>query len=155
MKKKGQMMIVGMSIAVILAVVIFTVIFSVIDENLKQTAIDADQFTAVNATCTRVTDQCITKGSTSTVLNATGTGATAIMTGNFTECGASGDLYGYNLKATGLAVLDGSTMNASYTEEGCGYIQSGTTRTLVSVIPILLALLILVFIAGFAIVKRS
>ncbi len=39
----------------------------------------------------------------------------------------------------------GLTMNASYTQQSCSYIESGQTRTLVVLIPLLAAIAILVF----------
>ncbi len=157
MNKKGQGAIIAMAIGAILLVVILSVIFSTLTAQTTTTAVSDDTFTVVNETCTRVIlvtslIGCISPGSTSSIVNSTGTGVNAI--GNFTECGTSGDLFGYNMAAGADKVFDGTLVNATYTARSCEFITSGTTRTLVNLIPVLLAIAILIFIVGFIALSR-
>ncbi len=153
MNKKGQGAIIAMSIGAILLVVILSVIFSTLSDQTTRTAIASDRFTAANGTCTRVTasEDCILAGSTTAIVNNSNA---ANLLNNFTECGTSGDVFGYDMVAGAQASVVGATANATYTEESCAFITSGTTRTLVNLIPVLLAIAILIFILGFVALRK-
>jgi len=151
--KKGQIvnLIIGLSVTLIIGIVIFSVVQSIVLDQTSTTAITDDQFTADNSTCVRVTADCFASGS-ATVENAT---SGVSLTGNFTQCGQSSDWYGLNLKADGKGLrIDGATVNTSYSEISCNQIQSGTTTTVIQLLPLLFAVLLLVFVAGFIVLKR-
>ena len=153
MNKKGQGAIIGMAIGAILLVVILSVIFSTLGEQTTVLAIVDDQFTSANGTCVRVTGaaDCIAPGSTSSLVNQ----SEAEATGNFTECGTNGDIFGYDMNVAGaLASLKGTAINATYTQRSCAFITNGTTRTLINLLPVLLALAILIFIVSFIALRR-
>lgn len=142
MNKKGEIPIIGLSIAVILGIIALGVGFGLISNQTTTTTITKDSFTAKNSTCVQVTDNCIQ--SLTSVTNGTKT-----YTGNFTLCGDNPNLNGlilYPLQKG--AKLHNSVMNATYTEISCGYL-SGTTRTIVNYVPLLWAVAILALVAGF------
>ena len=155
MNRKGQGAIIGMSIGAILLVVILAVIFSLLTAQTTTTSVPEDVFTAANGTCVRVTVEtsdinCISPGSTSSILN--GTNAEESLD-NFTECGVNGDLFGYDMVAGSEISLVAASMNATYTARSCAFITSGTTRTLVNLLPVLLGIAVLIFILGFIALK--
>lgn len=155
MNKKGQIVgvIVAITVVVIVAMVALQVIFSQVDEQTLQTAITADQFTAANATCVRVTstENCYESGSSALTNSSNGVPSD----GNFSECGDSGGFFGFSLNANGAdSSLDGVVQNASYTQQSCNFIDSGITRTVILNYSILFAIAILVFIAGFVIFRQ-
>ena len=153
MNQKGQGTIIAMAIGAILLVVILGVIFSTLSEQTTTSAVTADQFTASNSSCTKVTNNCIT--AITSVVNATTPGVDA--TGNYSVCSISGDETGILLDpadSTGNIDNNGFTANASYSEQSCAFITSGTTRTLVTLIPVLLAILVLIFILGFVALRK-
>ena len=156
MNKKGQGAIVGMAIGAILLVVILAVIFSTLSNQISAdtTTITADQFTADNTSCVRVTQNCIV--TLTTVVNATNADGIEA-TGNYSACDISGDASGIALSpddADGNIDNNGFTANATYNERSCAFITSGTTRTLVALIPVLLAIAILIFILGFMTLRK-
>lgn len=155
MNKKGQLVpiMVTILVVVIIGMVVLQIIFSQVSEQTTQTSVVDDQFTAANGTCVQVTPsgQCYNPGS-GTLTNATDDDDA---TGNFTECGDNSGLFGFNLDPSGGDVeLDGQTMNASYTQESCGFISSGITRTVINNYSILFAVALLVFVAAFIIVRN-
>ncbi len=155
MNKKGQGAIIAMSIGAILLVVILGVIFGTLSDQTTTTSVGSDQFTAANGTCVRVTTtaaECILKGSTTAIVNDTNQ---VDVLANFTECSTGGvTVNGYNMVSNANADLTGATVNATYTEIGCGYITSATTRTLINLLPVLLGIAVLIFIVGFIALKR-
>ena len=150
MNNKGQGAIIAMAIGAILLVVVLGVIFSTLSDQVSDTAVTEQVFAATNGTCVRLTANCYV-GGTLTVVNSTSN--TVDATGNFSECGTSGDIFGAlpNIIDGGL---DGANHNASYSERSCAFITSGITRTLVNLIPVLLAIVILVFILGFVALRK-
>ncbi len=156
MNKKGQGAIIAMSIGAILAVVILSVIFTTLTNQTTLTPVTSDRFTAANGTCVRVTlatstVDCISPGSTSAIVNDTN-GANILA--DFEECGTAGDIFGYNMVAGANESVVGATANATYTGRSCAFITSGTTRTLVNLLPVLLAIVILIFIVGFIALRK-
>ena len=150
-QKKAQMAIVGIMIALILGVIFLSIAWTQIQSQQTRTTITDDQFTATNGSCVRVTSECI--ASLTTVEN--GTGGSELLTGNFTACGVNTDLYGLLLSPTGQidASYDGATVNATYIEGSCNEI-TGQTRTIINYVPVLMAVVLLAFTAGFAFMKK-
>ncbi len=147
MNKKGQGVIIGMSIAAILLVVILGVIFSTINDQISETPVEDDTFTAINLTCVRFTNDCYLAGSLTTE-NTTSVPVVAT-TASMTECGDSSlRLFGASVNIQNESNVS-TSQNASYTEVSCGFIAGGTTRTLITIISVLLAIVILVFIVNF------
>ncbi|KKN42279.1 hypothetical protein LCGC14_0714790 [marine sediment metagenome] len=156
MNKKGQGAIIAMAIGAILLVVILGVIFSTLREQTQTTAVASDSFTSANETCTRVTVatsaiDCIQPGSTTAIVNDTNGADVSV---EFAECGASGDIFGYDTTSQTNVSHIGVTINATYTARNCAFITSTTTRTLVNLIPVLLGIAILIFIVGFMALRR-
>ncbi|KKL97587.1 hypothetical protein LCGC14_1832960 [marine sediment metagenome] len=154
MRKKGQVgMMITITISLILGIVMFQIIFSTIDEQIRTLAIIDDQFTAANDTCVQVTSSCIAPGS-GVIENATNA---EIATGNFTQCQVNnpGKLNGFLLNADDADPgHDGVTVNATYTERSCSFISGGTTTIVLNLLPLLFAVLLLVFVAGFIAFKK-
>ena len=148
MNKKAQTnMMVIIMITVILAMVAISVTWGLIRGQLDTTAISSDPFTATNETCTRVTTNCIVAGSTTEILN----NSDAVdVTNNFVECGAGINVYGYDMAPEANTSLVGEQVNATYTEEACTRI-TGLTATIINYVPLLMAVIILVFVSMFAI----
>lgn len=149
MKKAQTNAMVIIMMVVIIAMVSISVTWGLIRDQRDTRAITEDPFVVANGTCIRVTNLCIRRGTTSTIENAT-EASPANRVGNFTECGIGNDLYGYNTHNETDVALIGQTMNSSYTEESCTPIV-GITGTIIDYIPILMAVLILVFVSAFAI----
>ncbi len=155
MRKKGQVgMILTITIGLILGIVMFQIIFSTIDDQTSTRTITDDTFTAANDTCVQVTSLCIAAGS-GVIEN--GTGGTDTATGNFSDCQVNnpGKLNGFLLKSdVGGTIYDGVVMNATYSERSCSFISGGTTTIVLNLLPLLFAVLLLVFVAGFIAFKR-
>ncbi len=154
MKKKGQVgMILTITIGLILGIVMFQIIFTqIFDQTTTRNIVD-DQFTAANGTCVQVTSDCI--GLNSGVIE-NGSNA-VVVTSNFTECQVNnpGKLNGFLLNVNAAdPAHDGATLNASYNERSCSFISGGTTTTVLNLLPLLFAVVLLVFVAGFVVLKR-
>ncbi len=145
MKKAQTNGMVIILMVVIIAMVAISVAWGLIRSQQDTTSIVDDVFTVSNTSCVRIVDTCYTPN-TLVVTNATdGAGAT----GNFTECGAGVIPYG----AIGVVDWDyatGDTANATYTQQACQRL-TGLTGTIIDYVPVLMAVLILVFVAGFSI----
>lgn len=148
--KKAQMMdggMIGITIFVIIAIVGLAMISDSVTKTTTTTTVTDDQFTAANATCVRVTNDCYLTG-TGVLENASNG---LISTGNFTECGAGSNLYGYVLKSNqSTASLNGATINATYTGIDCTYLSSnGIARLIIPYATILFSVLILLGVWAF------
>ncbi len=144
MKNKKGIAMVGIMITVVISLIVLGIIATQITTQQRTNTITDDQFTASNNSCVRVTNECI--GSTTSLENAT-SAISAI--GNFTTCpgGGTGDNWGYLLNAGGAdTALDGGTMNSTYVEVDCARL-TGITETIISYLPILLALALFIFVA--------
>lgn len=154
MKKKSQANItsimVMIAIGLIIGVVMLQIIFSQISEQTTtKTQSDIQFAVQTKGICTRVTSRCIQ--SISSVVNNTG----ASITGNFTRCGSGTDLFGHTFNQSGDSDIDlvGDTVNTTFIEESCSRIEGALTTTVVNNVPILFAVALLVFVAGFLILK--
>ena len=159
--KKGQIavnVIIGMGITLIIGVIVLSIIWTQYADQVGSATITGDQFTASNTTCVELTDKCLT--SITSLNNATGNStmkSTIIGSGNYSICTARG----LNNKFDGVlldgdtvvdAGYNGQTVNASYTEISCNRI-TGMTATIVGYLPVLLAIVLLIFLAGFIAIK--
>ena len=154
MRKKGQVgMILTITIGLILGIVMFQIIFTTIDSQVTTTAITKDPFTASNGTCVQVTDNCIALG-TGVLVNGTND---VTVTANFSECQVNNPdkLNGFVLSPDlGGNEFDGVQVNASYSDRSCSFIGGATTQIVLNLLPLLFAVVLLVFVAGFIVLKR-
>lgn len=138
---------IGLIAPIVVGIIAVVIIGNQITTQTSTLAITGDTFTGVNDTCVRVTDHCFLEG-TGSVINASN-GVT--FGGNFSECGADQDLYGFNLdnNAGGgaKAPLSGGSYNASYTQIDCAYISGSLSRMIVNYIPILAVIVLFVGLA--------
>ena len=133
----------------IIGLVALQVMYTSIQDQTDTTAITDDSFTGSNTTCVDITDNCIL--SVTSVENATG--GETLGTGNYSLCDAnSGGKYDDGIILDD-AEYNAATLNATYTEVNCGHL-TGLTALVVNNVPILVAIAILVFAAGFAVMKR-
>lgn len=149
MNQKGQAnVMVVIMITIILAMVAISVVWGLVRSQQDTTTITDDQFTGINETCVRLTDNCYVPNTLS-ITNSTS--KTKDVGGNFTECGDTSMVYGArgNIAECGECELS-LALNASYTEQACGRI-TGMTGTIINYLPLLMAVIILVFVAAFAI----
>jgi len=137
--KKGNML--AITVVLIIALIALSIVVSLITGQQATTAVADDQFTALTSTCVRITDNCYTPNSV-VVTNAT---SGDVATGNFSECGSAGvDFFGLS-EAGGQ--YNSQTANATYTEQSCERL-TGFTATIINNVPLLLAVALLVFVAG-------
>lgn len=154
MKKKGEIVsnMITIAVGLIIGIVMLGIIFSQISEQTVTTPITADQFTGANGTCVSITTNCIVSAS-GVLINSTGGNAA---TGNFTQCDSNSNnkLDGYSLNAVGGSPgWNGETINASYNERSCAFIEGSITTLIVNNVPVLFAVALLVFLAAFIVLK--
>lgn len=143
MKRKGQIsMHTAIMTTLIITVIVVSVIWGLLIDNTEVTAIANDSFTISNTSCVAVTPNCIQ--SLTSVTNST----TAVGIGNFSICSIGGEDQGITMDGTGATEVqyNGATVNATYTEQSCSYI-GGTSGTLVLYIPLLMAVVIVAYLA--------
>ena len=133
-----------------IGLVVLQIAFSLITNQTKSTAIVDDQFAASNTSCVDVSPNCILS---MTKIENVSTGET-LGTGNYSLCSVNSGSAAYN---DGVLLDDseynGLTLNATYTEVDCGHV-TGLTGVVIQNIPVLLAIALLVFASGFAIMKK-
>ena len=141
---------IAIMIVSIIGLVALQIMVGLITSQTTKTTITDDSFTAENSTCVQITDKCIF----SLTLLENGTDGTEVTASNYTTCqvDASGE-YADGIQLESDSDYTGSTLNATYEEVECGYI-TGLTALVVNNVPILAAIALLVFAAGFAIAKR-
>jgi len=149
--KKGQLgtTIIGIGVVLIIGVIIASIMYSQVDNQTSQTTVTDDQFTASNSSCVDITDKCIY--SVTSVEN--GTGSYTVTSGNYSTCKVNSGLRWDDGLLVSDDLVNGQTLNATYTEIDCGYISSGLTRTIVNYLPVLLAVALLIFLAGYVTMK--
>lgn len=149
--KKGQMglagVFIGIMVVLIMGVIVLSIIFTQISNQTTTTAVSNDLFTADTASCVRVTNNCMLSTGTLTVTS----GGDTIPTANYSRCPSGEDNYGIQAST---ADLDAVALNATYTEVDCGYIEAGTSRTVITLLPLLFAVGLLVFVVGYMASKR-
>jgi len=132
----------------VIGLVALQVMYTLITNQTDTTAITDDQFTGSNTSCVDVTDNCIL--SLTSVENST----TVLGAGNYSLCTVNSGTTRYD---DGIllddAEFNGYTLNATYTEVDCNHV-TGLTALVVNNVPILVAVALLIFAAGFAIMKR-
>jgi hypothetical protein len=150
--KKAQSMMVGLGITLLLAVIIFSLIYTSISSQTTVTAVTDDTLTLSNTSCTQLTPQCI--NSITTIENAT-SAADVLSASNYSICTYGSTPSGILLTggASGDALWNGETVNVTYTETACNYISGTMTRTIISHLPMILAVVLLVFVGGYVALK--
>lgn len=143
--KKGQMVgvMTAILISVLIGVIMTSIVHTQITEQTALTTVTNDPFTMSNTTCVRLTENCI--NSFTSVTNTTVT----IGSGNYSRCTSSQTYDGILVSAdTYIDGLNGQPLNASYLEESCAALPTGLTRTIAGYFAILMAVIILVYVAG-------
>ena len=132
----------------IIGLVTLQIMYTSIRDQTATTSITDDQFTG-STSCVDITDNCIL--TLDSVENATG--GETLGTGNYSLCDAnSGGKYNDGIILDD-AEYNTETLNATYTEVNCGHL-TGLTALVVNNVPILVAVALLVFAAGFAMMKK-
>jgi len=132
----------------LIAVILLGIIWSTVQTATTGQSITNESFTAVNDTYVALTyDDWL---ACSAVRNVNGT---TLGTGNYTVDLAGGRI---NISTAGLAVDEGSgyTMYADYTYKADSYMEGSTTRMVIGYIPLIAAVVVLVFIIGFIMLKK-
>lgn len=138
-------MVMVMFMTLLLGLIVISIVVPLITNKVTDSTVTDDQFTASNTTCVEVAEYCI---QTFSVVNASN-GITT--TGNFSVCAVSGQGRGLNMSSNDEAnawEMNGLTMNAIYTQRDCQPI-TGFTGTILTYVPVLMALLLLIFVAAF------
>jgi len=148
MKKYNQAaMWTAILIVLVIGLVALQIMYTSISNQTSETTITDDQFVGSNTTCVDLTDQCILS------LTSIENGTVVVDAGNYSLCEAnSGGKYSDGILLDD-AEFNGYTLNATYTEVNCGHL-TGLTAVVVNNVPILVAIALLVFAAGFAIMKK-
>jgi hypothetical protein len=143
MKKNQTNAMVALGITAIITVVILSVVFTFLSDNALniQTLIGEDVTVASGSATLANTDvRGITEFGNATVAGVIGT------TVNFTGGNPT-------LTISDVVFADG-TYSANYTYAPSGYLSSNTNRTIIGILPVLLAITIFLFAAGFVMSKR-
>jgi len=137
-------------IGLVIGLVALQIVFSLITSQAATTTITDDTFTASNSSCVDITDKCIL--SLTSVENATD--GTSVGAGNYSQClSNAGTSRYYDGILLDDAEYNGASLNATYVEVECGHI-SGLTSIVVNNIPVILAVALLMFLAGYVISKK-
>lgn len=142
MKKKGQgMMMVSIAIMAIIGVVILGVVFSFLNDN----SLTTDSVAGESVT---------TSNNTATVANADTLDLTSFYNTTDTWTDQIGvDVNLTNGVLTTAANITDGAYSVNYTYYPTGYIDSSTNRTLMSLLPVMLAIVLLVGIIGYNVLK--
>lgn len=137
---------IGLTVTVILAVMVISIVWTQWQDQTTVTRVSNDTFTPTNNTCVQVTSDCVS--SLKYVYNASN--GLAIGLNNFSICKLGGENQGILFEGTAVweSQLMGKNLNATYDEISCSNI-TGMAGSLLSYIPLMLAIAVLVFVAGF------
>jgi len=150
MKNKAQAgTMIALFAPLVIGVILLSIVFTFQSDVTSQTAITEDQFTGVNGTCTRITTDCYIAGTFSSI-NQSG----ETTTGNYTECGSDGKLYGVSVASDASTGVVSATQNASYTQLSCGYINNSMTRTMLGYFPLLMGVVLISLVGAVITFKR-
>lgn len=154
--KKGQAMVgvmTAITIFSIIGIIVVSIISNMWDEQSRTNTATDQTFTASNTTCVQlISSDCLYTGAITNVENASN--GVTLGSGNYSVCKSTsyGSLDGVILDGAGAVddgLYNGVDLNATYNFRSCSYIGSGTTRTILNLIPLLLALAVLVGVAIF------
>lgn len=145
MEEKG---ILAVFLVPIMCVILLGIVWSTVQTATTIQTVTNESFTAVNDTHVALTYDGWVACSAVRNVNDTTLG-----TGNY-SVGLSGGTI--NITTAGLAVDNGSgfTHYADYTYKDDSYMESSMSRTVIGYLPIIFALAMLVFIAGFIVLKK-
>lgn len=144
--KKAELGAINIAIFVVLGIIVIAIAVAMVNGITSRTSVSADTFTASNTSCVDITTNCILEKGT--FVNATD--GVTIAAANFTLCNYVGTYArGYYLNGSDAteAGFTGKTVNATYTEVGCGYVSNSMVQTLMPYVIILLAVLVFMVVA--------
>lgn len=148
--KKGQSAILTLSLTIIIVMVILGVVFTFLNTSSLNTA------TNLAAPVSVTHSAGVYSGALSEIGNGRGVVLNAFY--NATVTGTVGT--NVNSTSAGVLTLGNSTFNgvatyyANYTYQPVGYVESSTTRMVLAMLPVLLALVVLIFAAGYIGMKQ-
>jgi len=150
MYKKGQKAVFAVFLVPIITVILLGIIWSTVQTATVPTAVTNEAFTSVNDTFVALDYNDWVECSAVRNINGTTLGAAA---GNYTVSLSGGSI---NVTTAGLGIDAGSgyTMYADYTYRADSYVDSSLGRTIVGYLPIMFALVVFVFIAGYIVLKK-
>jgi len=148
MDKKGQITAISitiMTVVIIIGMIVLNVSSELINTQTITSPEVSDTFVASNTTCVQVTNDCIVTGSAVFANNSDGAW---IGSGNFSICRVGTADAGFLLDSGVVdeTLYGGSTIETNYTSRSCTQV-SGTTRTVITLIPLLIAVALLIFVA--------
>ena len=150
MKNKAQMsgMMTTILVTVIVGVIAAAIVATQIASQTSSTTITDDQFVMSNTTCVDLTDNCIT--SITSIENSTS--VETIGSGNYTLCRVSAPVTRFDgvlvSGDTSIDAYNGDTKNATYVETACNSLQGGLVRTIAPFFVVLMAVILLMFVAS-------
>lgn len=152
--KKGQgstMLLIG--ITCIIGMVLLTVLFGFLNNtSLKTETVVNETITLQNSTRVDLANYWVI--GVTEVYSTENVTKVLLSTGNYTVSDLNNELVKAGITLTD-ATYDGNASYVSYTYYPAGYIESSTTRGLLALTPVLFALVILVFVAGFVVMKKQ
>lgn len=145
MKNKKAMIgiMTAVLISVLIGVIMTSIVHTQITEQTTTTTVTNDEFTMNNASCVRVSNNCIQ--SITSVVNTSIT----IGANNYTRCFATQTYDGILVFGDNYTDgLNGQPLNATYIEESCAALPGGLVRTIATYFAVLMAVVLLVYLAG-------
>ncbi len=152
MKRKGQaQMMIGLGVALIITVIILGVVFTFLTDNALTltTVSEEDHATTDNVSLQLDNDRIVT--SSMVIRNGTLIVTDNIDNRNWSLTETTGQILVFN--NSGFGFQAGATLTYNYSFRPDGFVDDGTTRTIISIIPLLLAIVLLVFAVGFIAIK--
>ena len=150
MKRIAQTgMFIALFVGLTIGIIAIGAIVTQISGQTSTTTVTNDQFTMSNTSCVDVTTNCILSLTSVSNVTAGTAGINPIDSGNYSICrvnAPAGMFDGVVVSGdASIDVLNGLTLNTTYTGINCDYIGGATTRSLISYIPLLAVVALLVF----------
>jgi len=145
MNKKGNMMM-TVFISLLIGLIALTIILPIITDKITDRTVTNDQFTASNTTCVTLSNDLLCLSSITSTVNASN--GVDIQVANWTICSATRQSDGLLLSgdAETKARFNAELINATYVSRDCQPI-TGTTGTVIGYVPLLFAVILLIFVA--------
>jgi len=152
MNKKGQGMgMVAIAIMAIIGVVILGVVFSFLQDNsLSVQSVSQEEFTTTNESLVTLANSNIIN---STVVVGNGTTVlTATVDYDISKSGRDNGVI--NISCFACVNVTSGYLNVSYSYYPYGYLENNTNRTLMGILPVLLAVALLIGMIGYNALKQ-
>jgi hypothetical protein len=147
MEEKGLM---AVFLVPIVAIILLGIIWSTVQTAVAPTTVANESFTGVNNTYVTLDNDDLI--AVSAVRNGTQFALT-VTTHYVTDL--SGGRINITTAGAGLGTGSGSTYYVDYTYRADSYLASSTSRMIVGYLPLMAAVVIFVFIAGYAVMKKA